>query len=115
MVAEVPVAFRGGWDELSNGSCADREPRYSIGARRVSYFETPSRIERITTHGPNRITLHLVVFDIDTGRDMRNAQGQLERDTWRLQLVDNGAAITDWDAQGTPMKKCGAGVGVSVS
>jgi len=85
VLANVPLAFRGSWDEKIDDRCAAREARYMLTAKEFWEFEVDSDIRRVRLLDP--ATLEIVaVTDPDIA-------GSAERFTLRFRIVDHGRAL----------------------
>ena len=95
-VRQVPPAFHGGWDELTD--CAGREPRVTITADGFYDFEVRWQVREVRLLSPTEIDI-VTHFD-DPERGVTD-----EEEVWTIRLIDNGRAIADRRG-GTEFPRC---------
>lgn len=95
--SNVPVAFRGRWDELTLDKCEGREARYELGAHDFANFEVRWDVTRVKLVSPTEIALSL------TTKNDQAAQVDEELD---FRLADGGQAITTIKPGGDYYRRC---------
>jgi len=85
VIATVPDAFRGSWDEQIGDRCEGREPRYMLFARQFWEFEVDSNIRRVRLLDPSTIEI-VAVTDPDEA-------GSADRFTITFRLADRGRGL----------------------
>jgi hypothetical protein len=82
VVREIPLEFRGTWDELN---CGIREVRYRISARRMFNFEAGYTVRNVTLRSPTEIVV-ITRADPEVGGSTHGV--------WRFRLVEDGKALS---------------------
>jgi hypothetical protein len=95
--SSIPKAFRGNWDEMIADGCAEREPRFSIGATTLNNFEVSWDVTNVKIDSPTEIEISTTTKDEDPDQ-----QDQV----WQFRLADGGKSLTSRKPGGAFFRRC---------
>ena len=93
---EIPRAFWGGWDEIIEDGCEEREPYFHFEARYASNFEVTYDVLKVTVLAPYKIKL-----DLRSQPDF----GEPANEVWELRLIDD-QTMSAPDGKPPYIKRC---------
>lgn len=95
--SSIPKAFRDNWDEMTADGCAEREPRFSIGATTLNNFEVSSQVTNVKI---------VSLTEIEISTTSKDEDADQQNQTWQFRLVDGGKSLTSPSPGGALYRRC---------